>query len=512
MATTTLTPYAYHHIWVSAYSKKYFSNVPSTNQGTDTSVYDAAQYIGNDKDYYDSVTRETYSGAVCIEYNVSLNNAYISSITMPTNIEIYVAGTDNYCHAILSTSAPTENSLDWKFETPTKPPTNTRLGSSIKLSTCSSLTFSNINKTITTSKIYLYLYTFGPNDWENPKGCSFTAGFKGNGTVTYTPSTYTVSYSANGHGTAPQAQTKTHDVALTLQPFISNVTTGGTNATVTITGNANGTTWNGSHGSATYTTERHVYSQTSWKANDGTTYSSRGSYTANAATTMTAQWSDTKTNAAGTSYTLPTGTPTKSPTTTSIVISFNSNGGNSSKISEVSSQQITYTFDGWYTAASGGTRRTDSSRVTAEETVYAQMTATAGAYSAVTCPTVAECIRYGYELLGWSTDSMATNPTYLPGQSISNITGPIILYAIWNKIDFSFVHIYSPSNNKFIGYQPYIYHDNNYYLYDAYVYNGTEWVCCGGDPYANLITNDGKYFVTNDNKIFQVYSPESIED
>ena len=79
------------------------------------------------------------------------------------------------------------------------------------------------------------------------------------GASSCTTITYTVSYSANGGSGAPSNQTKTCGTALTL--------------------------------SSTKPT-RSGYTFTGWKATDGTSYAAGASYTANAATTMTAQWKD----------------------------------------------------------------------------------------------------------------------------------------------------------------------------------------------------------------------------
>ena len=249
-----------------------------------------------------------------------------------------------------------------------------------------------------------------------------------NWTATGVKKTYTVGYNANGHGTAPSSQTKTHGTALTLQPFISNVN--GTESTVTITGHANGGSWSGSNGSAKW---RPVYSQTHWNTasnGSGTNYGSKGSYTANSGTTLYAIWKTTNT---GTSYTLPTGTPTKANgTTNTLTVTFNANGGSTTKSSQTSSKTVTYTFKGWFTASSGGTQRTTSSRVTAAETVYAQYNSSTGSQSSVTLPTTSQCTRSGFTLLGFSTSSTATTATYNPGASYTP-SASIILYAVWQS-------------------------------------------------------------------------------
>ncbi len=233
--------------------------------------------------------------------------------------------------------------------------------------------------------------------------------------------TYTVAYNQNGHGSKPASQTKYPGVTLALRGAITDSSP----TSVTITGNANGGTWSGSNGSATY-----IFVQTKWNTNSsgtGTDYALSANYTANAGLTLYAVWG----NKSGQSYTLPTGTPTKAASTTSsMTVTFNANGGSTTKSSQVSSKPVTYSFKGWFTAASGGTQRTTSSRVTAAETVYAQYNSTTGAQSAVTLPTASECTRDGYQLLGFSTSDTATTATYQPGASYTP-TAAIVLYAVW---------------------------------------------------------------------------------
>lgn len=264
-------------------------------------------------------------------------------------------------------------------------------------------------------------------------------------TGTWAANTYTVSYNANGHGTAPAAQTKTAGTALALRSFIT--TNYSSESTVTITGNKNGATWSGSNGSAKW---RYKYTQTKWNTNSGgtgTTYSSGGSYTANAGATLYAIWSSTK---EGTSYTLPTGTPTKaSETSSSITVTFNANATDAvnTKASQTSVKTTTYSFKGWFTASSGGTQRTTSSRVTAAETVYAQFNSSTSGQAAVTCPTASQCTRPGYTLLGWSTSSTATSATYSAGGSYTP-SNTITLYAVWSSSAYTLTYHYDDSSTS----------------------------------------------------------------
>ncbi len=57
-------------------------------------------------------------------------------------------------------------------------------------------------------------------------------------------------------------------------------------------------------------------------------------------------------------------------------------------------------------------------------------TSTAASHSFTISKT--EPTRSGYEFLGWSTSSTATNPSYYPGGTI-NVTGTTTLYAVWKK-------------------------------------------------------------------------------
>ena len=154
---------------------------------------------------------------------------------------------------------------------------------------------------------------------------------------------WTVSYDANGGSGAPSAQTKTYGVTLTLsstQPTKSS----STDATYTITYNYNGNGQSSTTATANKTTS---YSFSKWNTAEngsGTNYNPGGSYTANAAAILYAQWTSSTSTS---SVTLP------SPTRTG------------------------YTFAGWYDAASGGTKIGNggaSYTPTATKTLYAHWT------------------------------------------------------------------------------------------------------------------------------------------
>ena len=189
-------------------------------------------------------------------------------------------------------------------------------------------------------------YTFSKwNTKSDGSGTSYSPGasYTANASVTlyaiWTANTYTVSYAANGGSSTPSSQTKTYNVALTLRGAISKESTV---TTYTVTYDANG----GSVTTASATAKKtQPYTFSKWKAGNNTLYDAGDSYTANSATTMTAQWAD------GTA------------TTTSVILPTPTRGG--------------YTFDGWYTATSGGTKVGNagaSYTPTANITLHAQWT------------------------------------------------------------------------------------------------------------------------------------------
>ena len=228
------------------------------------------------------------------------------------------------------------------------------------------------------------------------------------------PSTYTISYHANGGTGAPSSQTKIEDVTLTLsnnRPTRSGYTFLG---------------WSTS-GTASYAT-----------------YSAGGSYTANANATLYAVWSK------NTSY---------------YTVSYNANGGTGAPFSQTKTENVTltlsstrpvrsgYTFLGWSTSSSaaspsyypGGSYTANESR-----TLYAVWERDVSYYTvsyygnggsgAPASQTKVENVtltlsstspyRSGYTFAGWATSSTASSASYYPGSTFSgnyNLT----LYAVW---------------------------------------------------------------------------------
>lgn len=170
------------------------------------------------------------------------------------------------------------------------------------------------------------------------------ASYQPGGSITLTASdilyavwkanTYTVSYNANGGSGAPSNQTKTYGVTLTLS-----------NTKPTRTG----------------------YTFSAWNTaqnGSGTSYAPGGSYTANAAVTLYAQW-----------------------TVNTYVVTFDAQGGSVTPASKSVTYgqpygslpvpvRAGYRFDGWFTVATDGTQVTAETVVTvkAAQTLYAHWT------------------------------------------------------------------------------------------------------------------------------------------
>lgn len=150
-------------------------------------------------------------------------------------------------------------------------------------------------------------------------------------------------------------------------------------------------------------------------------------------------------------------------TVPNITITFNANGGTCSTANKViasgsavgalpTATRSGYTFDGWYTSASGGSKVSASTTFSSNTTVYAHWSANSytvsynanggsGAPSSQTA-TVGNYIdlsweiptRFGYSFQGWATDSSASSVVYWPGDVYTDDTS-ITLYAVWREAE-----------------------------------------------------------------------------
>jgi uncharacterized repeat protein (TIGR02543 family) len=140
---------------------------------------------------------------------------------------------------------------------------------------------------------------------------------------------YTVSYNANSGSGAPSSQEKDYKKDLTLSSSAPS-----TEKKYTITYNANG----GSVSPSSKTVDCTFSKWNTKPDGTGTSYNAGANYTNDADVTLYAQWTNP------TAGTLP------------------------------KPERSDYTFDGWYTASSGGSKITSSSTISANTTLYAHWT------------------------------------------------------------------------------------------------------------------------------------------
>lgn len=214
--------------------------------------------------------------------------------------------------------------------------------------------------------------------------------------------TYTIQYNANGGSGAPASQTKTWGQDLTLTT--SKPTTA---KAYLVTYNANG-------GTVSLTSKSVACTFDCWNTNaagTGTDYASGGIYSANAAATLYAQWTNNK---AGTLAT---------PTRTNCI------------------------FVGWFTAVNDGTQITADTVITSDITIYARwqykIIYNANGGDTTDLPdtqikdhqvniTLSEIYPdyEGREFKGWATSASATTAQYQPGGTYTG-NAPLVLYAVW---------------------------------------------------------------------------------
>lgn len=317
--------------------------------------------------------------------------------------------------------------------------------------------------------LYLWLFTNSTGDiYKVDYSATHTA------TLTYTAQ-YTVSYNNGGYGTAPSSQKKIEGSALTLQPFISNQSSN----SYVVDFNSNG-------GSTTPSsiTSKTVRKQSNWKDSNGNTYTSKGSYTTNAATTMTATWG----NATQQSITLPAAI-SKDPYKPTYTISYNSNNPNtdSSTSSTPASQTLTrvttYSFKNWAKDSASSTTvysAEASFTPTANTTMYAtwNTVGTTGSVTLANAMTKGDTTSSGYKITfnanggtcatkettvtntikwtftKWNTKSDGSGTSYDAGSNYAK-SAKLTLYAQWsNSIKtYGSVNLPTPTRTgyKFLG-------------------------------------------------------------
>ena len=293
---------------------------------------------------------------------------------------------------------------------------------------------------------------------------------------------YTVTYNANGGSGAPSAQKKTQSVTLTLSNTVPT-------RYYTVTFDP--------CDDIGMTSEQGIVAPfTGWNTESngsGTSYASGGSYNADASVTLYAQWGSAVLGTLSTPtrsgytfdgwYTAESGGTRVTSSTrisydialyahwtyspASYTVTFNANGGSVNTSSKIVTNGSTYgtlptptrsdySFDGWYTASSGGTRITSSTTVslTANQTLYAHWTYSPASYTVTfnanggsvstssrtvtngsTYGSLPTPTRAGYTFDGWYTAS--SGGTKITSSTTVSLAGNQTLYAHWNANSYT---------------------------------------------------------------------------
>jgi uncharacterized repeat protein (TIGR02543 family) len=234
---------------------------------------------------------------------------------------------------------------------------------------------------------------------------------------------------------------------------LSLVNSGGTTYTVTFNNNGGSGTMTAMTGSSaaaltSNTFTRTGYTFTGWNTASnglGTPYADGASYAFTANATMYAQWT-------ANTYTVTfDGNGGETPSPTSMSVTYDSTYGTLATVT-----RALYTFNGWFTAASGGTLVTSASTVaiTDAQTLYAQWTLTpitytvtfdnntgSGTMTAQTGSSAANLTnntftKTGYIFAGWNTLADNTGTAYADGASYA-FTASTTLYAQWTAVPTS---------------------------------------------------------------------------
>lgn len=230
--------------------------------------------------------------------------------------------------------------------------------------------------------------------------------------------------------------------------------------TCTVTFNANGGSCSTTSADSTATT---TYTMNGWytAASGGDKRADNGgSYIPLENETIYAQWE----SSAGSYSQITLPSASKANAIASRKVNFDSNGGICLTTSLNSTSTITYAQTGWYTAASGGTKKGDAGESyspASEETLYAQFSSTTDGFTAITLPAVA---RDGYKFKGWATSKDAFSgltTTYTPSADEE------VLYAIWEEIssgEGATPKVYIKINGKWVpGVQTFIKAEETWY-------------------------------------------------
>lgn len=200
---------------------------------------------------------------------------------------------------------------------------------------------------------------------------------------------------------------------------------------------------------------------------------------------------------------------TANATANTYTVTFNANGGTTPTASKSVTYNGTYgtlptptrkgyTFNGWYTTASGGTQKTSSSTYTTagNSTLYAHWTAikytirynsnggsgsmspSEHTYNVEKKLTANTFTKQNYEFQGWDTSSSGKTVKYVDQERVINLAETnktIDLYAVWMQQGTIRINI----NNESKKAQVFIFNNGKWYLTQPQTYS-SGWKICGG--------------------------------
>lgn len=279
--------------------------------------------------------------------------------------------------------------------------------------------------------------------------------------VTATSPARTISYNANGHGTAPASQTGYDKYALTLRSVISPVSETNTEA-----GASEDVVFNANGGNATPTAQPTIpsitysdkFTQLNWKLDNGsTTYNGGASYTVSGAHTFYANWNRTQhdeTSRVYSTVTLPAAIDRSDEKFAEYTVTLDARNG-SATTQKLSDRMRKWAFGGWNTNESGtGTNYpAGGSYTNGGATLYAKWDNNGEYALPITLP---EPKRSGYKFMGWAESTSAKEGVmdeYTP-------SADVVLYAIWKVIDSARVY----KDGKWRMVLPYVFKDGKWHL------------------------------------------------
>ena len=245
--------------------------------------------------------------------------------------------------------------------------------------------------------------------------------------------TYYVSYyDSNGSLLSKIGQTENLQFKVQSGSSVTIPDNSSVDSNYTITGDANGGTFSDGSTTASITATKTTttsYSFSKWSTNSsgtGPTYNANSYYimpSYNLDLYPIFSSSSSTTNSNNSLSRLPHPSRTDS-TTTTLIVTFNANGGSVSTTSQSVNTTVTKTFDGWMSSSTG---TTTISSLNSAGTVYAKWN---NSYSNATI-TLPLPTRNGYIFDGWSTSISGTNLQQAGAQV--PISGNTTFYAIWTE-------------------------------------------------------------------------------